>query len=518
MGQRRLASLIFCAGLAPAALAQNDAPLSAIDWLSQSVQTPQFTGPLNQLTEGDPPVSTTVVTPDVTTSSLDATTPDSVGLISPARSGLPRNLWSGSSENAILALLEADRVETLPAAQDLLYLLLLAEADPPIGAGSAGRLFLMRVDKLLDLGALEPAQALLEAANPDTPALFRRYFDVALLTGTEDRVCQEISARPGVEPTLPTRIFCLARGGDWAAAALTFNTAKALGAVTADEAALFEQFLDDSYADTITPLPLPDRVSPLIFRMREAIGQGLPTGNLPRAFAQADLRPIAGWRSQIEAAERLARNGAISENTLFDLYTARTPAASGGVWDRVAAVQAFDAAITARDPAAVAITLPEVWVAMQAVRAEVPFAKFYGAALSTIPLTGEAAALAYTICMLSPDYEAVAMATEPQDSRARLLRAVATGNVAGLDAAIYASDRIAAATITGLTGAPPADLADPAFGGRLGEALLLAIADVQAALAGDTARLSDALALLHAVGLESAARKLALQALILGRF
>ena len=46
--------------------------------------------------------------------------------------------------------------------------------------------------------------------------------------------------------------------------------------------------------------------SPLLFRLHEAIGEPLPTGALPRAYAVADLRDLAGWKPQLEAAERLA--------------------------------------------------------------------------------------------------------------------------------------------------------------------------------------------------------------------
>ena len=54
------------------------------------------------------------------------------------------------------------------------------------------------------------------------------------------------------------------------------------------------------------------------------------------AFAQADMRDNTGWKAQLEAAERLARNGVLDPNQLLGLYTEEKAAASGGVWDRVA--------------------------------------------------------------------------------------------------------------------------------------------------------------------------------------
>ena len=61
----------------------------------------------------------------------------------------------------------------------------------------------VRIDKLLALGALEQAAALIEAAGTPSPELFRRAFDVALLTGAEDRACQFMAEEPHLAPTLP---------------------------------------------------------------------------------------------------------------------------------------------------------------------------------------------------------------------------------------------------------------------------------------------------------------------------
>ena len=65
-----------------------------------------------------------------------------------------------------------------------------------------------------------------------------------------------------------------------------------------------------------------------------------------------------------EAVERLSRMGSVTPNLLLGLYTQQKPAASGGVWDRVAAFQALDAAITAKDQAQIEATLPKAWEKM----------------------------------------------------------------------------------------------------------------------------------------------------------
>jgi len=478
-------------------------PLSAIDWLSDSIAAP-----------APPALLPGPETAPISVAPLGTTTPDAVGLLPARIAGLPGTLWGPGDSTAIARAIRAEQIDTLPALQDVLFTLLLAELDPPTGAVSEGQILLARLDKLLDLGALDQAQALVERAGPTNPALFRRWFDISLLTGQEDRACAAMRVAPDIAPTFPARIFCLARGGDWNAAALTLETGKALGFVTEDEDALLARFLDPALFEDEPPLPAPDRPSPLIFRMREAIGQPLPTTTLPLAFARADLRPTAGWKARIQAAERLARTGAISSNQMLGVWTEREPAASGGLWDRVAALQLFDVDMLSGKPSAVSDALAPAWQAMESAELERCFAALYGTRLARLGLKGEAGALAFRIGLLSDDYEAIALAHEPQSTEDAFLIGLARGDVAGLPPL----DSRAAAVQEGF--ANPA--LDPLHArllaeGRLGEAILSAISMLTDGAHGEISDVARALALLREVGLEDVARKSALQLMLLER-
>ena len=482
--------------------AAQDAPLSAIDWLSQSVEPARI---------AEPPVADGIRTPPVTVTPLDRPSKDRVGLLPASVTGLPPSIWANSDEETLVTLVQAERVETLPAIQEFLKVLMLAEADPPLGAGPDGALFLARVDKLLDLGAIEQAQALIEEASPDTVPLFRRWFDVALLTGTEDDACDVVSDTPSVAPTYSARIFCLARSGDWNTAALTLNTHRVLGDIDEQEEALLSRFLDPELYEGEPPLDPPARISPLVFRMHEAIGEPLITANQPLAFAHADLRTTAPWKAQIEAAERLARVGAVSENVLQEVYTNGTPAASGGIWDRAKAVQEFDAAIRRGSPEDIATTLPDAWDSIETARAEVAFAKLYGGTLLDISLTGDAADIAFEVGLLSPQYEAVALAAKDADG---FLTALARG----VPQEVRVTNPRALAIQAAFNGTPPPQVLQRLVDeGKLGEALLRAIALFNEGYRGDARSVTDALALFRAVGLEDVARRAALQLMILDR-
>ncbi len=320
-------ALLACLLLAvPGGALAEGAPMSAIDWLSDSLAMPRV--PRGQAVVPsiiEPEVTVAALPEVITVTGLDSgPVADAVGLLPSRVTGLPNTLWGGSSAPSLARRISVLDAELLPALQHLLYTLLLAEVAPPTG-GDGATLFLARVDKLLEMGALDQAAALLERAASDSPEILRRRFDVALLLGEEQAMCERLAQAPELSPTYQTRIFCLARAGDWAGAALLLGTGRALGLIPAADAELFERFLDPDLFEGEPPLDMPLHPTPLTFRMYEAIGESIPVAALPLAFVHSDLRPNIGWKARIEAAERLARTGAVSQNQLLGLYTERRP-------------------------------------------------------------------------------------------------------------------------------------------------------------------------------------------------
>jgi len=221
MSIKQTCGLVLAALLAQPALAQ--APLSAIDWLSDSLTTaPQSANPTPG---GD--VVLNALPGSVVVSEISGTTADSVGLLPGQITGLPKNLWGPSLTGDLAGRMLVDEQDLFPAMLDLQYTLLLAETDPPADTDQAARLFLARLDALLALGAVEQAQALLNLSGFNQRETFRRAFDVSLLLRVEDKTCETLRSIPAMSPTFPARIFCLARGGDWNAAALSLETGRA---------------------------------------------------------------------------------------------------------------------------------------------------------------------------------------------------------------------------------------------------------------------------------------------------
>lgn len=473
-------------------------PMSAIDWLSDVIQSP-FSSP-----QTAPDIAGTVTPERIEIAPLGQTAIDAVGLLPSNTSGLPRDFWGPSPSDTLARLMRSQGAELNRPARRLLKRILLAELDPPIDADTSHALFLARVDTLLAMGALEDAQALVERAGVTAdPDVFRRWFDISLLRETENRACAALRATPDVAPTFSARIFCLARNRDWPAAALSLETARALGAVSQNEADLMARFLDPiEFEDDPFP-PVQRPITPLDYRMRAALGEAPAAATLPLAFSHALLSDTQGWKTRLEAAERLTRAGGISPRELFAIYLERAPAASGGLWDRVESVQKFDIALLANDPEQIARTLPTAATALGQAGLFEAFSEVYGERAARLNLPGEAGDIAQIMVLHTSAAEAYAE---------RLTNPLHAALARGEGAVEFAETPLQAATTAAFAerNSPlPLPYETLISQGRIGEATLRALQALGQAQP-DPNDTETALRVLRRLGFESTAREIAL--------
>ncbi len=523
----RLRPLLFAVLGVTATPALAETPLSASDWLSGSVKQPDNISswrpgdkrPPNLRSNTQREIAATGAVEPVGVTRLGEGNADGKGTVSPRSAGLTPNLW-GPSDVETLVRLIGGPAPRLPALRRLERRILAAQLQPPAaGPGQEGALFLARVDKLLDMGATGAAKELLQAAGPAHPERFRRLFDIDLLSRDEARACEIMDRTPGVAPSFPARIFCLALGGDWPAAALVFHGAETMGKIDPQMSALLAQYLDDGYSDQTEELTPPEVVTPLQLRLHEAIGQPLPSTNLPLAFALADLDHHGGWKARLDAAERLARAGAIPASQLRMIYLEQRPAASGGVWDRATAIQALDAALAARDPEALAKALPTAYETMLAAGLGPALADMTGAELGASGLTGRPGQIALWLALQAAQPQVVEKpAADLTEFDQWLLRFADGEPEAAPPPGAGEPAARAALLFPAFLGPSERDVPQAAaaliLAGKRGEAMLGAIADTDAGLDGDLNRAAQGLRTLRALGQQEIARQAAVELIL----
>lgn len=497
------AFVALTASLVQAQEADNQ-PLSVIDWFKQ-YQSPQKDSDVPPASPDPDPA------PGIEVSILAPQSPDAVGLTSSAVSGFAPTIWQNSTTERLAELLDSTPIPRLPALSILLTRLMLTEAESP--DGEAGAYLATRIQTLMRLGEIEPAIALLERADPEaTPELFHLWADLTLLAGEEAEFCQALIDKPQLSPGYEYFIYCQSRMGDWSAAATTILAAEALGELDADLVLLLTHFLDPELFEGMSVVQIPENaLTPLTFRLYEGIGEPWPTDHLPLAFAHSDLRGLSGWRAQITAAERLAQTGAVSENRLLGIYTANAPSASGGVWDRVAAIQALDDAIQLSDKDAISKALAQAWLTFETVGLRHIISNLYGERLMSFDWQGsEMKSLIHEVAMLSRAYESVARTHWPTNHKEAFLNAIALGETTGTTYPGVLADAIRA----GFVERPSTEHTFLLARDADGEALLSAISKLATGRDSYPDDITQALAVFQVLGLGDFARQAALQLML----
>lgn len=281
---------------------------------------------------------------------------DAVGWPDAARA-LDRNVWRGTSRDAVVERLRALPIAAAsPTLQALQMRLMTAAADPPPATADqpAGAFLVARLLVLLRAGAWEPVIELVQRTPADSrlPAIARVDAEARFLAGDHDGACRAITAAVGqadpADAFWPRALaFCQAVTGDDAAAALSLTLLREAGADDQRFHALVGALAGAGDRPTIE-LDGPPEPDPLFVAAARAAGARPPAGWaetgapwLTRVLADATGLPM-GLR--LVAAERAHAAGAVAAETVRTLYreaVAAQPGGSGAVATAFARAEAF---------------------------------------------------------------------------------------------------------------------------------------------------------------------------------
>ncbi len=505
---------VWCFVASPVAA---QAPLSAIDWLTESLENPpeSSTQPISAPMIPQP-IQEVFITDGVSTGS-----PDSLGLLSPTVTGFSANLWGGTSSRDIALAIRNFPTTGYPEAINVFRRILLAQANPPFDVTAQGQVLQARLAKLYEIGALDAAEAIYLQIENVTPQLFEQSFRVAILTDRTTEICNLLADYPALSNDLSTRTYCLARSGDWNAAAMTVSLGASIGAINPTREEMLIRFLDpelfEGEEDPDPPVPM----TAMDFVLREALLMARPPGQLHLAYLYRDIGLRAPLRTRIEASERLVRAGALPGSLLFNAYRTGAPASSGGVWERAAAIQQLDAALESGEDNLISEAIAYAVSEMAKIGLLVAFAEEYADSFSELdygPAYAETAGIIWDMLHLADvavyGWEQADNLTERQSLAHRIVAREA------IILEEQPDDLILAAVIDGLSDEPPTSLAARDLikmleGGNQGLAILGALRLLANAADTPPDDIRTALFVLRAAGQESAARRIAVQILLL---
>jgi hypothetical protein len=274
---------------------------------------------------------------------LGAVSAEAAGLLDPADSGLPADLWQGS-EHTVIARALASLPVSAPSRSrsDLARRLLLATAAPPAAADSAtaagtpaakADLLTLRLDRLLAMGATAEARALADAVSPDArpgaaaEPLRRTVADAWLVDNRLDEACAVIAdglTRFDGIYWQKASTFCDLVQGRPQAASLRLAMLREQG--LNDEA--FQWAAEQLAGLRVLSLNGLSHATPLTVAMMRETGRPYPAGTLvdpqPWLLRAVALGDKTDTETRLRTAEQAFLAGALDRDGLTALYDGLT--------------------------------------------------------------------------------------------------------------------------------------------------------------------------------------------------
>ena len=477
-------------------------PLSAIDWLSKEKSKFQ-----NSLIEENN--TETDNTDNIKVSTLASNEYQAIGLLPIYVTGIPTTIWRNSSYDDLVFSFKTMPIYKYSPIQELVYSLLLAEARPPLNEPARYAFLEARLNALLNYGAVDPAIALIEHASPLPERMIPLLFDISLLSSNNFPICDPIFQNTENRDLQAELIYCHARKGDWLTAHLILKTGAVLGDLNSQEISLLDRYLEvDFNSDMDALLPPPEIISPLEYRLYEAIGEPIPAEYLPVQYSQTDLSGENGWRSQVIAAERLSLTGAIPENQILGIYTSNNPGVSGGMWERVKVVQDLDLAIENEEN--FEYFFQKAWRVFKKTDQLTVFAKMFGLRVFDKNLSVDSKEIAANLLLLTNNFGLTKSYWNSSDIR--------FGLTTGDFSQVKVSNEIEKIILKVFTEPSMPFLVEQKLNqGKLGEVILNALMQFEKGIDGNLKDFSESLSTLNFIGLDTTSRRAALTHLIVGK-
>ena len=476
------------------------APLSAIDWLSK--ENSKYQRSTLEVKNVD-----VESTNDIQVSTLNSNQYEAVGLLPIYVTGIPSTIWRNSSFDDLEYLFKIMPTFSYSPLQELMYSLLLAEARPPSNEPARYAFLDVRLNKLLNYGAVDPAIALIERASPVPERMIPLLFDISLLSSNNFPICDPIFQNTRNKDLQAELIYCYARKGDWLTAHLILKTEEVLGDLTIHEVSLLDRYLEvDFDVDLNALLPPPELITPLSYRLYEAIGEPIPAEYLPIQFSQSDLYGVNGWRAQVIAAERLASTGAIPGNQILGIYTNHSPGVSGGIWERVKVVNDLDKALENNEN--LEKSFQDAWKVFKRTDQLTVFAKLFALKVFEKNLSAKSKEIAAELLLLTNNFKI----TEGYWNSSDIRFGLTTGDFSRVKVSNETEN-----IILKIFNEPsmPFLVEQKLNQGKLGEVILNALLQFEMGIEGNLKDLSESLSTLNLIGLETTARRAALTHLVL---
>jgi hypothetical protein len=263
----------------------------------------------------------------IVVNSLDAVNADAVGLIGPAENGFETDFWAGTPWPVVASLMPRMPESSLsPSIRSLASRILLSRGIVPEGKPESASFIRLRVDRLIAMGDVANALALLRLIPEEgrNEKFAQTESELLFFDGNSADACGRVTANIGRYNGLYWRqaqAFCLALAGDHARAALIADLMREQeAAVPAAFFAIIERLGGLKNDDAALPPTPGGLMLSMAIEAGYALDDRLIKNGAPAAIRQIALSTKVDPELRLRAIERAQAVGALSGSEVVESY------------------------------------------------------------------------------------------------------------------------------------------------------------------------------------------------------
>ena len=318
-------------------------PTNAIEWFNQS--SPEVKESHHDIKPKKEDTTNVLINK----SNLRPSNLNSVGIIPSQITGIDPNIWQKINEAKLFAELNELPYLNFHAAQTFLKRILISETNPPTPSNElahSGKLyFIAKLDKLIQMGALDEAETLISQSPQSDPIIFDRLVKIGSLTGRMGEMCKMWQQNQELNIDLSLRIVCLAELNDWNAAVLILSSAANLRLLDRNREKLLLNYLDQNQFPTDSIQFTSTNFNHIDIYLLSKLKNFQSVSKNEIKYNYIRLKTDPSYLEKIIAAEHLAKSKAINASTLLDVYRSSSIQGSNPFWKRVISIKNLDLAM-----------------------------------------------------------------------------------------------------------------------------------------------------------------------------
>ena len=264
---------------------------------------------------------------------------------------LPYYYWSWSDIEDISKKINDISLNSNHLIRNLFTAVLISEMPVDLNSKKERDLYLIRLNKLIEIGKFKEAQLFINVNDPTLKISSDPQFIINIIRGNDTLACAQYKNAKSITSSLKKKLYCLTYENKMKQAKIIFETAAILNLTNEYETEILKILLSNQQETPIFIQKENHSLSALdyvILAKKKAINDNI---RIPTTFLSYDFNQSINPHKKLMAGEKLAKNGTISAKQLFQLYKTGIIDKNYGVGlkERILVIRSLEKSISSND-------------------------------------------------------------------------------------------------------------------------------------------------------------------------